>query len=184
MDDRTIAAGFLQGDVEAATIVDQWLARASSSFRRSLAEDWDDLQQELRMEMLQLLREGRYRGESSLKTFTWQVAVHSCLDAVRRKRHRPAAGDDLLDHSLQASDPSPFDSLVEAERTQRLWMALQAMSQECRALWRFILDGLSYKEIAVRLAVTEGALRVRAHRCCKRAEESLAGNDAPRETPK
>jgi DNA-directed RNA polymerase specialized sigma24 family protein len=42
-----------------------------------------------------------------------------------------------------------------------------------------ILSGLSYQQISTQTGVAEGALRVRAHRCRKRAAEALTGNAPP-----
>jgi RNA polymerase sigma factor (sigma-70 family) len=107
----------------------------------------------------------------------WQVTVHSCLDAVRRLRRRPALDPEALEGQLPAPGPSPLDRVLDGERAARLLRVLEAMPAECRELWRLILRGLGYREIAAQMGVAEGALRVRAHRCRKRAEETLARLD-------
>ena len=57
--------------------------------------------------------------------------------------------------------------------------ALEAVPPDCRALWDSILKGMSYKEIGESMGLSEGTLRVRAHRCRKRAVEALGGNARP-----
>jgi RNA polymerase sigma factor (sigma-70 family) len=69
--------------------------------------------------------------------------------------------------------------LLERDSTRRLLTALEVVPAECRELWRRILRGLSYGEISRELGVSEGTLRVRAHRCRKRAIEALGGNAGP-----
>lgn len=161
------------GEPEAVAQVDLWLARAASPFRSGLADGWPDVQQEVRLEVFKLLRAGRFRGESSLKTYVWKVCAHTCLDALRRKRRQPLHQPESDAELLPASDPSPLDAVLAGERQGRLLEALESMSAECRALWSLIAEGLGYREISQRLGVSEGALRVRAHRCRKRASEVL-----------
>lgn len=165
------------GEPEAVAQVDVWLSRAASPFRSGLADDWPDVQQEVRLEVFNLLRAGRFRGESSLKTYVWKVCAHTCLDALRRKRRQPVHQPESDAEPLPASDPSPLDAVLAGERQGRLLQALESMSAECRALWGLIAEGLGYREISQRLGVSEGALRVRAHRCRKRASETIAGNE-------
>jgi RNA polymerase sigma-70 factor (ECF subfamily) len=177
-------AAFLDGEREAVLQVDGWIARAAASFRRRLGHEWEDVLQDVRIEALRLLRDGRFRGESSLKTYLWQVTAHSCVDALRRlKRRPPAAEPDGLEEPLASSDPSPLDRVLAEESQQALIAVLEAMSRECREVWGLILQGLGYREISRRLDVSEGALRVQAHRCRKRAVAVAAGNAAGNPSP-
>ena len=81
--DEAIISGFLAGDSAAVARVDNWLERAASSFRRRLREQWDDVLQDVRLEVTRLLQDGKFRGESSLKTYLWRVTSHTCLDRLR-----------------------------------------------------------------------------------------------------
>ena len=75
--------------------------------------------------------------------------------------------------------PSPLDGLLAQDAGRVLLTALKTLPEECRELWTRILRGASYGEMSRELGVAEGALRVRAHRCRKRAQEALAGNAPP-----
>jgi RNA polymerase sigma-70 factor, ECF subfamily len=156
-------------------VVDAWLAAASAPFRRRLGPDGEDLLQEVRLEAHRLLREGRFRGESRLKTYLWRAAICTCIDALRRRRRRELRFAAELEADPPDEGPTPLQLVIHGEE-QRLRLAvLESMSQECRELWRLILEGLGYREIAGRSGVSEAALRVRAHRCRKRAVEALGG---------
>lgn len=178
-DDAETVAGFLRGDAAAAALVDRWIAAAAGPFRRRLAADWSDLLQEARLEVLQLLRRSSWRGEARLKTYVWRVVAHTCLDALRRLDRRPVHELADPDGTLRSSEPSPLERVLEQDSTRRLLAALELLPAECRELWRRILKGSSYGEISRELGVSEGALRVRAHRCRKRAVEALGGNAGP-----
>jgi RNA polymerase sigma-70 factor (ECF subfamily) len=177
-DDATVA-GFLRGDATAVASVDGWIAAAASPFRRRLGADWPDLQQDARIEILRLLRASSWRGEARLRTYVWRVVGHTCLDALRRQRRRPAGEPAEEGAEIPSPAPSPLDSLLAQDAGRILLTALGALPEECRALWTRILRGASYGEMSRELGMAEGALRVRAHRCRKRALEALAGNAPP-----
>jgi RNA polymerase sigma factor (sigma-70 family) len=160
--------------------MDGWISAAASPFRRRLTADWPDLLQDIRLELFKCLQKASWRGEARLKTYVWRVAGHTCLDAIRRVRRRPPP-DELDDEApLPSGDPSPLDRVIDLDRANVLLTALDAVPQDCRQLWDGILAGLSYRELSERMAISEGTLRVRAHRCRKRALEVLTGNAATR----
>jgi RNA polymerase sigma factor (sigma-70 family) len=177
-EDAQIVEAFLRGEASAVALLDRWIAQAAGAFHRRLSSEWDDVLQEARLEMLRLLQKGQYRGEARLRTYLWQVVGHLCIGFLRRQRRRSRVEDapEAAAEEPASDDPSPFDRVLLHERDERLLGALQAMSRECRQVWRLILEGLSYREIGERLGATEGALRVRAHRCGKAAAEALIRN--------
>jgi RNA polymerase sigma-70 factor (ECF subfamily) len=177
-DTAALIAAYLRGEREAVVEIDGWLARAASPFRRRLGGDWEDALQEVRLEVFRLLERGRFRGDSSLRSYLWQVTAHTCIDELRRRRRQPTALSEDLDVGapLPARDPSPLDTIVAREAEHERLAVLESMSAECREVWGLVLGGLSYKAISERLGVSEGALRVRAHRCRKRATEAAGGN--------
>lgn len=178
-EDDAIVAGYLRGDAAAVASVDGWIAAAASPFRRRLGADWPDLQQDARIEILRLLRASSWRGESRLRTYVWRVVGHTCLDALRRQRRRPAGGPEEPGVEIPSPAPSPLDRLLAQDAGRLLLAALRSLPDECRALWTGILRGASYGELSRELGVAEGALRVRAHRCRKRALDALSGNASP-----
>lgn len=165
-------------------LVDTWIACAAAPFRRRVASDWPDLLQEIRLELLRVLGQGQWRAEARLKTYVWRVAAHSCIDAWRRQRRRPLQEPADADMEVAADDPSPLDRLVADSRHRALLLALEAVPGECRDLWRRILRGESYRDISLDTGVAEGALRVRAHRCRKKAVDALGGPSGAALDPK
>jgi RNA polymerase sigma-70 factor (ECF subfamily) len=175
-EDDAIVAGYLRGDATAVAAVDGWIAAAASPFRRRLGADWPDLQQDARIEILRLLRASSWRGEARLRTYIWRVVGHTCLDALRRQRRRPLGEPEEPGTEIPSPAPSALDGLLAQDAGRILLTALGALPEECRDLWTRILRGASYGEMSRELGVAEGALRVRAHRCRKRALEALSGN--------
>lgn len=174
-EDGRAVDGYVRGEASAVALVDSWICAAASPFRRRLAADWPDLLQEARLETLRLLQRSCWRGEARLRTYVWRVVGHTALDAVRRQRRRPVHGTEEELPATPSPEPSALDRLVDEDAERRLLARLESLPQDCRDLWRCLLRGAGYAEIGRELGVAEGALRVRAHRCRKRALAALAG---------
>ncbi len=188
VDDTQLIEGFLRDEDSAVAEIDGWIRRAAGAYRGRLSNQWDDLLQDLRLEVTHLLREKRFRGKSSLKTYLWQVVHHSCLDKLRLKdRWRWTELEEAIDSgSLPISGGPPAAASTLRDLLLRV---LEQMSEDCRRLWGMIVAGLSYREMSAREGVSEGALRVRVMRCRKKATKvrerlldhgiAAAGNESP-----
>lgn len=179
-DDREVAAGFLRGEPAAIATVDGWIERAAWPYQRRLANRWDDVLQDVRLEVTRLLGEGKFRGESSLRTYLWRVVCHTCLDQIRSQGKWQWADLDTVEQD-DGRSASVLPRAPEEDPAERdlLLRVLDRSSQECRELWRMLLLGLSYREMSRRLDVAEGTLRVRVLRCRERAvslRTELLGN--------
>lgn len=179
-DDQEVVDRFLRGDAEAVGTVDGWILRAAWPYQRRLASRWDDVLQEVRLEITRLLGQGKFRGESALRTYLWRVVNHTCLDQIRAQTKWHWA--DLED--LDREEPVPGAVLpalpFRHEERDLLLRVLERASEDCRELWRMIVAGLSYREMSQRLSVAEGTLRVRVLRCREKAasaREELLGRD-------
>src|SRR5947209_20564259 len=166
--DRDMVARFLRGETEAVGTVDGWISRAAWPYHRRLADHWDDVLQDVRLEVTRLLGQGKFRGESSLRTYLWRVVSHTCLDQLRALSKWKWADLEVLE---QGEGPAGAVHAPESNREDRdlLLRVLQRVSPDCRQMWRMIVAGLSYKEMSLRLNVAEGTLRVRVLRCREKA---------------
>lgn len=171
--DRLIIQQFLREDRDAIRTIEDWIDRAVVPYRRRLHCQWDDIRQEIRLEVVRLLQTEKFRGESSLKTYLWRVASHTCIDHLRRQsRWRQAPAEDAV-HATESADPSPLETLLEEETWKVRMAILREMPEDCHRIWRLILEGRSYRQIGTRLGVSEGALRVRALRCRKKVVQAV-----------
>lgn len=166
-EDQDMAARFLRGDTDAVGTVDGWIARAAWPYQRRLANRWDDVLQDIRLEITRLLSQGKFRGESSLRTYLWRVINHTCLDQIRSEGKRQWT--DLEEIEQGIGGQLPDTASAQQEDRDLLWRVLERVSRDCRDMWRMILAGLSYRDMSVRLSVAEGTLRVRALRCREKA---------------
>jgi RNA polymerase sigma-70 factor, ECF subfamily len=167
MNDQEMVSQFLRGESEAVGTVDGWISRAAWPYQRRLAERWDDVLQDVRLEVTRLLGQGKFRGESSLRTYLWRVVSHTCLDQLRAQSKWKWTDLETLEH---AEDPSPATAgPARQEDKDMLLRVLDRVPQDCREMWRMIVAGLSYREMSLRLGVAEGTLRVRVLRCREKA---------------
>jgi RNA polymerase sigma-70 factor (ECF subfamily) len=190
-EDHEVVTRFLQGEVDAVGTVDGWISRAAWPYQRRLADSWDDILQEVRLEVTRLLGQGKFRGESSLRTYLWRVVSHTCLDQIRARGKRQWTDLEEVDEAKH--DAGIPGGAARAEDRDLLLRVLGRVSPDCRELWGLIFHGFSYREMSLRLGVAEGTLRVRVLRCREKAvalrDELLGGassrrrNTAPRKTP-
>ena len=180
--DRDLIAAYLRGEAKAVATMEVWILRAARSYRRRLNHCWEDVLQDLQLEVYRLLSAGRFRGDSALSTYLWRVVSHTCLDRIRaqgRQREDELDEDGLGEMAAQVSGQRrQWDD--SRDLVQRV---LTQVPEECKRLWGMILAGHSYREMSAELDVAEGTLRVRVLRCRKKALEVrcrlLGENPAP-----
>lgn len=167
-EDQDMVARFLRGEADAVRTVDGWISRAAWPYQRRLVNRWDDVLQDIRLEITRLFSQGKFRGESSLRTYLWRVVSHTCLDQIRAEGKRQWTDlDELLEGAGDGPlvDPAP----VRHEDRDLLRRVLERVSGDCREMWRMIVAGLSYRDMSLRMGVAEGTLRVRVLRCREKA---------------
>ena len=164
---RELIEAYLKGQADAVDRVERWIRSAASAYYRTLAHEWDDVLQDLRLEVFTELGKGRYRGDASVKTYVWRVVSHSCLDRVRSARRW--RWTELDDDPEAGGIETPSRRGISHEVADLLLRVLDRIGDDCRELWRRIVEGESYREIGAELGVAEGALRVRALRCRREA---------------
>jgi RNA polymerase sigma-70 factor (ECF subfamily) len=178
-DDRDMVNRFLRGDADAVATLDSWISRAAWPYQRRLAHRWEDVLQDVRLEVTRLLGDGKFRGESSLRTYLWRVVSHTCLDQIRSQGKWQFTDLETVDQEDGRASGPPRVAVGDPAERDLLMRVVDRASPDCRDLWKMIVLGLSYKEMSQRLQVAEGTLRVRVLRCRERAialrSELMAG---------
>ena len=127
------------------------------------AEDAEDLLQDVFVQAHRKL--ASYRGESSLGTWLYRMAVNHCLDHLRGKQTRMARATDSLDAESAPEPAAAAPRLPEAITRIDLERAIAQLPDGCRAA--FILhdvDGLEHREVAAALGVSEGTSKSQVHK--------------------
>lgn len=120
--------------------------------------DAEDVTQDVVIQMWIAL--AGFAGASSFSTWLYRIVVNRCLNHLRRRRWtRP-----VLDE-----DPPPAagaeDTVIARQRARATMEAVAALPADQRAVFVLHqLEGLSYREVAAVVNVSEDAVRGRLHR--------------------
>lgn len=134
----------------------------------------EDLAQEVLRRVTDALRDGRVENLDALPAFVFQTATHLCLHEYRARGREDRAMARLAGMDPGLPGPGPLDILVTEEARDVVRNALGRLNEEDRDLLRRIyFDDEPTAEMAQRLRVTPGALRVRKHRALGRLAELL-----------
>jgi RNA polymerase sigma-70 factor (ECF subfamily) len=129
-----------------------------------------DLSQEVFLRVFRTIH--RFRGQSSLRTWIYRIAVNQARNRHRFWSRRHRADQVSLDAHLAAygdflpaGDATPDRMLAQKELAVRLQHALDSLPFEQRtAIVLREIDGLSYEEIAYSLGVAVGTVKSRLTR--------------------
>lgn len=101
-----------------------------------------------------------FRGEASIKTWLYRIAIHVAHQHLRRPRHRREV--ELPDADAIAREPSPSTAPELREVAARLYRHLDALDATKRiALVLYAIEEHSVDEIAVFMGASKAATRSR-----------------------
>ncbi len=120
-----------------------------------------------------------FRGESSFGTWLHRVTVNVCSTALTRRGDVRARGQSAgaAEFSVEVADdaPDPSARAELADLAQRAAAALATLPEDAREVVVLRdVQGLSTKETAQVLGISEGAVKVRLHRAHVRLRELVA----------
>jgi RNA polymerase sigma-70 factor (ECF subfamily) len=128
-----------------------------------------------------------FRGESAFGTWLHRVTVNVCLTALRKRSKARAVG--LVaggtpfalpgdDWDVPASGDAPEDAVVTADLAARSEAALATLPEDARAVVVLRdIEGMSTREVAELLEVSESVVKVRLHRAHARLRAMLLAAD-------
>lgn len=134
-------------------------------------ETAEDLAEDTFVELL--LHKGRFRGQSSFKTFLFSVARHKAIDHLRREKRRPAVG---LGEIAERSDDAmgPEEVYLANEQAAQIAKAIQQIQPEYQEVLRLLyLERLRYDEIAVLMHKNKKQIDNLAYRARQALKNSL-----------
>src|SRR5262245_47447576 len=125
------------------------------------AQDAEDLLQEIFL--LAYRKLGSFRGESSLGTWLYRLAMNHCLDVLRSRQARMGQQTDSLDDETgyvpAAKGQIGAVSRIDLER------AIGHLPPACRAA--FLLhdvEGFGHQEVGAMLGISEGTSKSQVHK--------------------
>jgi RNA polymerase sigma-70 factor (ECF subfamily) len=173
--DRTLVDEAAAGNVDAfESLVRRYQTRLVN-YAQAIVRDSGEAEDVAQETFIRAYRSlGRFRGESSFKTWLYTIATNTARTALERRVRRERVGDQSLDdeaQTLRASSvpsgvPDPETTLVTHDAIDR---ALATLPADLRiAVVLRDVEGLDYKEIAKVTGSPMGTVESRIFRARKR----------------
>jgi RNA polymerase sigma factor (sigma-70 family) len=165
--------------------LDEWFATQilphEAALMRYLARTWRNQAEipDIRQETYTRVFESAIkRLPESPKAFLFVTARNLLVDRVRRERIVSIDyTQDVESLNVLADEMSPEHRLSARQELRRLSEALDTLSDNCRAvIWLRRVEGLSQREAAERLGMTEGALEGYLSRGLRTLAKVVFGN--------
>jgi len=141
-----------KSDLNTEEIVDKYRPIVSFRVKKSIGAhtpDWEDVVNEIMVNVLEKLKKGEFRGESSIGTFIYTITSRRIIDYIRQKSK-------VLKHAPE-SNPylSPQDQIEDKERAEWIAKAIEKLKPKYKeVLYLYYYQELSREEVAKRLNIT------------------------------
>jgi RNA polymerase sigma-70 factor, ECF subfamily len=138
------------------------------------AEHAEDLLQEVFLHAHKKL--GSFRGDSSLGTWLYRLAVNQCLDFLRGRQAKMAKTTRSLDEDGAIEPAAVMPAIPTAVSRIDLERAIARLPEGCRAA--FVLhdvEGFEHNEVARLLGVSEGTSKSQVHKARMKLRAMLSG---------
>jgi len=144
------------------------------SRKRAIEIDAEDLRNDIYIRVLEFAENSR---PTAPRAFLFHTARNLLIDLARRNR---VVAIDLLEDldllNVLIDDVSPEQHTSGRQQLQRLSMFFDRMPAKCReVVWMRRIEGLTQKEVARRLGVTEAAVEKHVYRGIRYLAEALFG---------
>lgn len=134
--------------------------------------DRQDLIQEI---LLQLWRSvPRFEGKAKSSTWVYRVAMNTALAWRRKEVHRRVPQVALLDIETVAADQDAL-TIERRELVESLYEAIRQLPRIDACIVMMSLDGLSYREMAEVLGISENHVGVKLNRAKEQLGRLLKG---------
>ncbi len=123
----------------------------------------------------------RFRGESSIQTWLYKIAVHQSLDAIRKKKRKkrfgwmtPIFGSDENGESDPGDFIHPGVQMEKKQEAQVLFRAIKKLPEQQQVAYSLQkIEGLALKEIAQVMETTDGAVEALLNRAKSNLQKTL-----------
>jgi len=137
-------------------------------------QDAEDIFQEVVITFIELVRERKFRAESSIRTFLYSITRHIWLNELKR-RGRARGREEKFEKFRDPSEPDIIEYLADRAIRARLMQLIEELGEACKnILVAFYYDDLSMREIFAQTDYSsEQVLRNKKYKCMKQLEQML-----------
>lgn len=142
-------------------------------------QDAEDTIQEVIVTFIDIIRNGKFRGESSIKTFLMSLTRNLWLNNLRKKE-RSSARDIIFEKQREQVEDNMLEHIAEREKKKQVLLLLEQAGEMCKKiLLLFYFQELSMKEMLEHLPYdNEQVVRNKKSKCLQKLSEQLKSNPA------
>ncbi len=166
-------ASHRKADTDLDQVITQYRPVVSFKVRKSLGggnPDWEDVVNEIMMQVVQKIQSGEFRGESSVGTFIYTITTRRIIDYIRQKTR-------VLKHAPEVSPlPDPHDLVEQDERAVRLAEAIKQLKPKFKdVLYLYYFKEFTREEVAHKLGISPAKVSERVNYAQKLLRKILTG---------
>ncbi len=171
--DRSLIDLFVDGDSATFKTVDSWIRMELRRSYPRLRGEHDDLAQTVHGKLLSNLREHRFEGRSSFRSYVAGIVSFTAIDRLRELYRQNELATAIAEEGSTVAS-TPYAGSEPEDEPQLLRQILFGLPLECRSLWKLVyVDRLSYKRIAEKLEIAPGTVKSRMYKCRQKAMTAL-----------
>lgn len=139
-------------DLDLDEIVTQYRPIVSFRVKRSLGTytpDWEDIVNEIMVNVIEKIESGKFRGESTVGTFIYTITSRRIIDFIRQKSK-------VLKYAPEPDPfPSPYDQVENKEKSLVIAEKIEKLKPKYKEiLYLYYYKELSREEVAKRLNIS------------------------------
>jgi len=105
--------------------------------------DWEDIASDVLIDIIEAIKKGKFRGESSIGTFIYVITSRRIIDYIRKKGKLPKSV------AVEDQIPDPYESMESKEKSIFLAESIKKLKpRNADILYLYYYLGLSQVEIA------------------------------------
>jgi len=139
-------------DLDLEEIVAKYRPVVSFRVKKSLgysSPDWEDVVNEIILNVVEKIKKSEFRGESSIGTFIYTITSRRIVDYIRQKSRV------LKDAPEPKPFPAPYEQIENREKAESIASALKKLKPKYReVLYLYYYRELSRAEVAEKLGIS------------------------------
>jgi len=160
---------YLSGDSEAFKRIDHQIDKAFLKFSNRIGYEKDDVLSDVHLKLYNELGKPNFKLEKGLNNLIRVLVFRTCIDYLRYRKTKNQSNIESV--VISDAKPSPEKNVIDEELRKINFRVIRLASRECRKLWKmFLLDCLTYKEMASELGKTETNVRQKMWKCREKAK--------------
>ncbi len=140
-------------------------------------QDADDIFQETVISFIEVIQKGKFRQESSIRTFLISISKHLWYNEIRR-RQRAGNRENLYESGKDTEEWNAGDLIQDRELKKQLSQLLITLGTSCRKILElFYYENLSMKEIVLQMHYeNEQVVRNKKYKCLQQLTDKIKEN--------